>query len=93
MSQCINPPSKSIKLKHAKAAIEVLHNLYIRSRFSKDEFTNLVCPMYRQETVSLLRRLYEWCIVDPTNIDDEKYLMSKKFAEVGIPFIVIVYSC
>lgn len=38
--------------------------------------------MFNQGTVHILRRLYEMCIVDVTNIDDEKYLLSKKFAEV-----------
>lgn len=39
--------------------------------------------MYTSQMVDLLRKLYEWSIVDPQNIDDEKYLFSKKFSEVG----------
>lgn len=38
--------------------------------------------MYRRETVELLRKLYEWFIVDAQAIDDEKYLFLKKFSEV-----------
>lgn len=47
-----------------------------------EEFLSLVCPMYTQETVNLLRKVYEWCIVDPRDIDEEKYLLAKKFSEV-----------
>jgi exportin-5 len=50
--------------------------------FSDDEFLALVCPMYKSEMVDLLRKLYEWSVVDPNNIDDEKYLFAKKFSEV-----------
>lgn len=62
--------------------MEALHALYSRSQFSQDEFVALVCPMYRRETVELLRKLYEWSIVDAHEVDEEKYLFSKKFSEV-----------
>jgi exportin-5 len=50
--------------------------------FTDQEFLLLVCPMYTSQMVDLLRKLYEWSIVDPHNIDDEKYLFAKKFSEV-----------
>lgn len=65
-----------------QASVEALHALYSRSHFSQEEFVALVCPMYRRETVELLRKLYEWFIVDAHDIDDEKYLFLKKFSEV-----------
>jgi exportin-5 len=44
--------------------------------------------MYTQETVDLLRKLYEWCVVDPHDIDYEKYLLAKKFSEVSLTQIL-----
>jgi exportin-5 len=38
--------------------------------------------MYTTERVNLLRKIYEWSIVDPNDIDDEKYLLAKKYSEV-----------
>lgn len=51
-------------------------------QFSDEEFLSLVCPMYTSQTVELLGKLYQWSIVDAHDIDDEKYLFSKKFSEV-----------
>lgn len=65
--------------------MDVLYTLYNRSRFSDDDFHDLVCPMYRHDTIDLLKRLYDYSIVDPTDIDEEKYLLSKKFSEVSRP--------
>ena len=62
--------------------MDILHTLYSRSRLSDDDFKDLVWPLFSPDIIELLRRLYEWSIVDPTNIDEEKYLLSKKFAEV-----------
>jgi len=45
--------------------------------------------MYRQQTVDVFTRLYDWCNLDPTNIDDETYLLLKKFAGVGIVVLLV----
>lgn len=50
--------------------------------FDDDEFLSLVCPMYTSQMVDLLRKLFEWSVVSPHDIDDEKYLFAKKFSEV-----------
>ena len=39
--------------------------------------------MFQDETILLLKQLYEWLIVDPTDIDEAKYLLLKKFSEVS----------
>lgn len=62
--------------------MDVLHSLYHRSRFSDGDFEELVAPMYGHNTVQLFQQLYEWSQVDATNIDEEKYLLSKKLSEV-----------
>jgi len=38
--------------------------------------------MYTSQMVDLLRKLFEYSVVDPRDIDDEKYLFAKKFSEV-----------
>jgi len=38
--------------------------------------------MYTSQMVDLLRKLFEWSVVNPNDIDDEKYLFAKKFSEV-----------
>ncbi|PMD42621.1 ARM repeat-containing protein [Hyaloscypha variabilis F] len=63
-------------------SVEALHALYNRMHFDDDEFLSLVCPMYTSQMVDLLRKLFEWSVVDPRDIDDEKYLFAKKFCEM-----------
>ena len=41
--------------------------------------------MFQDETILLLKQLYQWLVVDPTDIDEAKYLLLKKFSEVIIP--------
>jgi len=42
----------------------------------------VVGPMFRDESIHLLKQLYQWLIVDPLDIDEAKYLLLKKFSEV-----------
>lgn len=37
--------------------------------------------MFQDETIYLLKQLYEWLIVDPNDIDEAKYLLLKRFSE------------
>ena len=44
--------------------------------------------MFQDETIHLLKQLYDWLnVVDPTGIDEAKYLLLKKFSEVWMPLI------
>ena len=64
--------------------METLHALYYRTKYSDDDFRNLVGPFLLPSTLSLLHQLYQWLDIDPTDIDEEKYLLLKKFSEVSV---------
>ena len=66
-----------------QAALETLLVLYNRHRYSDDDVRNLVQPMYESATVEVLKNVYERSIVDATDIDPDRYLLSKKFSEVS----------
>ena len=40
--------------------------------------------MLNTDTINLLKQLCQWLIVDPSDIDEAKYLLLKKFSEVDI---------
>ncbi|KAF7912211.1 uncharacterized protein EAF01_001232 [Botrytis porri] len=78
MCKCLAAPSTPVQL----ASVQALFALYSRVHFSDEEFLELVCPMYTSEVVGLLRNLFQWSVVDPNDIDEEKYLFAKKFSEM-----------
>lgn len=69
-----------------KASLEAFHALYSRSGFGDDYFSTLVLPMYEKPCVERFSQLFAWSIVDADDIDDDKYLFSKKFSEVSTLF-------
>ena len=73
--------------------MDSLYSLYNRSRFSEDDFRDLVGPMFQEQTIRLLNQLYEWLkVIDPTDIDEAKYLLLKKFSEVRMPLIEAYFA-
>ncbi|KAI1826300.1 ARM repeat-containing protein [Xylaria intraflava] len=65
-----------------KASMEALHALYSRVTFNKEEFLDLVVPLFDAQYVTLFRQLAEWSVVDPNDLDDDKYQLSKKLSEL-----------
>ncbi|KAI9801654.1 MAG: hypothetical protein M1833_002336 [Piccolia ochrophora] len=64
------------------ASIEALHTLYCRPLLRDEDFLLLVCPMYRPEAINLLSKVYQSTYVDPSDIDESKYALSKKLSEM-----------
>ncbi|KAJ5614425.1 hypothetical protein N7528_008079 [Penicillium herquei] len=64
------------------AAIEALHALYGRSNMGNEESQALVCLLFEPEYLHTLQSLYQWSIVGPDDIDEPKYLLSKKLSEM-----------
>ena len=49
--------------------------------------------MFQDETIVMLKQLYDWLVVDHTDIDEAKYLLLKKFSEVWLPRITASFIC
>lgn len=64
--------------------MESLNIVYSRSHMNEEDFISLVSPMLRPGWVKLLQELYQWSIVDPSDINDNKYTLAKKLSEVCI---------
>ncbi|KAJ5565967.1 hypothetical protein N7535_007605 [Penicillium sp. DV-2018c] len=64
------------------AAVEALHALYGRNNIIGEESHGLLCLIFEPEYLLVLQGLYEWSIVGPDDVDDPKYLISKKLSEM-----------
>ncbi|KAI2627520.1 ARM repeat-containing protein [Hypoxylon sp. NC1633] len=66
-----------------KASLDALHSLYGgRKNFTDQDLKDLLVPLYDRKHVELFRQLFEWSVVEPEDIDDDKYQFSKKLSEV-----------
>lgn len=48
-----------------------------------EESHGLVCLMFEPDYLNILQSLYQWSIVGPEDMDEPKYLISKKLSEVN----------
>ncbi|CAG8356147.1 unnamed protein product, partial [Penicillium nalgiovense] len=64
------------------SAVEALHALYGRNTIGSEDSQELVCLIFRSEYLVVLQKLYEWSIVGPDDVDEPKYLISKKLSEM-----------
>lgn len=69
-------------LTQSQAAVEALYALYYRVNFTERDVHDVVGLVFETETVNVFKQLYQWSIVPADDIDDEKYLLCKKFSEV-----------
>ena len=63
--------------------LEVLHALYHRVNYSREEIEQLVCPLMRSDGVKLLRKTYERLSVEIDDLNEAKYTALKRLSEVG----------
>ena len=77
------PPARAAHvLISSQAAVETLYNLYSCMSFTDEDVADLVGPMFQPETLVVLKQLYEYAVVPADDINDERYLLCKKFSEV-----------
>lgn len=73
---------RGAKLTTYQAGVETLHALYGRTNYQIEEFQELIDLIYERDNLTLLRKVYEWSVVDPNSIDESRYAISKKLSEV-----------
>lgn len=53
-----------------------------RSQYTNDDVVGLVCPLLTRDGLQLLHTLYESSQVNVHDLDEQKYTLRKKLAEV-----------
>ena len=67
-----------------QTTLEVLHALYHRVNYSREEVEKLVCPLLSPEALDLFRRMYERLAVDIDNVNEARYIALKRLSEVCV---------
>jgi hypothetical protein len=62
----------------------VIQSIYTRHHLHDEDIADLVCPMLSSDSVNLLREVYNWTLsdMDVHSLDEQKYMLCKKIAEV-----------
>lgn len=53
----------------------------------------LLCLIFEADYLNTLQNLYQWSVVGPDDVDEPKYLVSKKLSEVQETEIAISFDC
>ena len=45
--------------------------------------SGIFSPIFEPESIAILRQLYEWTVFDPSQFQEDKYILAKKLSEVS----------
>ncbi|ANZ78028.1 BA75_04670T0 [Komagataella pastoris] len=63
-------------------ATDCLHVLFTRSFSNEDDFADIVGSIFKTEGIEMLSQVYQSTILDPDDIDEQKYTLLKKLVEM-----------
>ncbi|KAK4988631.1 karyopherin [Elasticomyces elasticus] len=86
-TKCIDCLCEALTVKNEllrTVSIEVLYSIYSRpyDPDARDLWYRLTQPLLQSDRIALLRQVYQESLVDPTDIDEQKYTLLKKLSEI-----------
>ena len=45
--------------------------------------SGIFSPIFEPESIAILRQLYGWTVFDPSQFQEDKYILAKKLSEVS----------